>query len=35
VLDQIQRHGDREAFRLAGELRQRLSRLSNARSAAS
>jgi hypothetical protein len=35
VLDQIQRHGDREAFRLAGELRQWLSRLSNAPSAAS
>jgi hypothetical protein len=35
VLDEIQRYGDREAFRLAGELRQWLSRPSNARSAAS
>lgn len=35
VLDEIQRHGDREAFKLAGELRQWLSRPSSARSAAS
>jgi hypothetical protein len=35
VLDEIQRNGDREAFRVAGELRQWLSRPSNARSAAS
>ena len=35
VLGDIQRYGDREAFRLAGQLRQWLSRPSNARSAAS
>ena len=35
VLDEIQRYGDRDAFKLAGELRQWLSRRSNARSAAS
>jgi hypothetical protein len=35
VLDYIQRHGDLEAFRRAGELKRWLSRISNAASAAS
>jgi hypothetical protein len=34
VLDYIQRHGDLEAFRRAGELKQWLSRNSSAASAA-
>ena len=35
VLSEIQRYGDRDAFRLAGELREWLSRPSNAPSAGS
>jgi hypothetical protein len=35
VLDYIQRYGDRDAFRRAGELKQWLSRNSSAASAAS
>jgi hypothetical protein len=35
VLSQIERHGDREAYRRAGKARQWLSLTSNARSAAS
>lgn len=35
VLGEIQRYGDRDGFRRASELRQWLSRLSNARSAGS
>ena len=35
VLDSIQRYGDREAFRRAGEVRQWLSQATNAKSAGS